>query len=64
MATDQQAWLPIVLWGQLLVLIAFGLSWLWTAWGRWQTWVIAVPAIGFLVLSIADQATRLLPNLM
>jgi len=64
MATDPQAWLPIVLWGQLLVLIAFALSWLWTAWGRWQTWVIAVPAVGFLVLSIADQATRLLPNLM
>jgi len=64
MATDQGAWLPIVLWGQLLVLIAFALSWLWTAWGRWQTWIIAVPAIGFLVLSIADQATRLLPNLM
>jgi sortase A len=64
MATDQGAWLPIVLWGQLLVLIAFALSWLWTAWGKWQTWIIAVPAIGFLVLSIADQATRLLPNLM
>jgi len=64
MATDPQAWLPIVLWGQLLVLIAFTLSWLWTAWGKWQTWIIAVPAVGFLVLSIADQATRLLPNLI
>ena len=64
MATDQGAWLPIVLWGQLLVLIAFALSWLWTAWGKWQTWIIAVPAVGFLVLSIADQATRLLPNLI
>ena len=64
MATDQGAWLPIVLWGQLLVLIAFALSWLWTAWGRWQTWIIAVPTVGFLVLCIADQATRLLPNLM
>jgi sortase A len=64
MATDPGAWLPIVLWGQLLVLIAFTLSWLWTAWGKWQTWIIAVPAIGFLVLSIADQATRLLPNLI
>jgi LPXTG-site transpeptidase (sortase) family protein len=64
MATDSGAWLPIVLWGQLLVLIALALSWLWTAWGRWQTWVIAVPAVGFLVLSIADQATRLLPNLL
>src|SRR3984957_3772702 len=27
MATDQEAWLPIVLWGQLLVLIACALSW-------------------------------------
>ena len=43
MATEPGAWLPIVLWGQLLVLVAFALSWLWTAWGKWQTWVIAVP---------------------
>jgi sortase A len=64
MATDQGAWLPMVLWGQLLLLVAFALSWLWTAWGRWQTWIIAVPTVGFLVLCIADQATRLLPNLM
>jgi sortase A len=64
MASDPQAWLPIVLWGQLLVLIAFALSWLWTAWGRWQTWVIAVPSVGFFVLVIADQVTRLLPNLV
>jgi LPXTG-site transpeptidase (sortase) family protein len=64
MATETQAWLPIVLWGQLLVLIAGALSWLWTAWGKWQTWVIAVPIVGFLMLSIADQATRLLPNLV
>ena len=64
MATEPQAWLPIVLWGQLLVLIALALSWLWTAWGKWQTWVIAVPAVGFLMLSIADQAIRLLPNLL
>jgi LPXTG-site transpeptidase (sortase) family protein len=64
MATDPQAWLPIALWGQLLVLVAVSLSWLWSAWGRWQTWLIAVPIIGFLVLSVADQATRLLPNLL
>jgi sortase A len=64
MATEPQAWLPIVLWGQVLVLIAVTLSWLWSAWGKWQTWLIAVPVIGFIVLSIADQATRLLPNLL
>jgi LPXTG-site transpeptidase (sortase) family protein len=64
MASEPQAWLPIVLWGQLLVLIAAALSWLWTSWGKWQTWVIAVPSVGFLMLAIADQAVRLLPNLI
>jgi hypothetical protein len=64
MATDPQAWLPIALWGQVLVLAAVSLSWLWSAWGKWQTWLIAVPVIGFIVLSVADQATRLLPNLL
>src|SRR6202021_2861109 len=64
MANETQAWLPIVLWGQLLLLFAIALGWLWSAWGKWQTWVIAVPLVGFLVLCIADQATRLLPNLM
>jgi hypothetical protein len=64
MATEPQAWLPIVLWAQLLVIVAVILSWLWTAWGRWQTWLIAIPIVGFIVLSVADQATRLLPNLL
>jgi LPXTG-site transpeptidase (sortase) family protein len=64
MATDPSAWLPIVMWGQVLVLVAVVLSWLWSAWGKWQTWLVAVPVIGFMVLSVADQATRLLPNLM
>jgi LPXTG-site transpeptidase (sortase) family protein len=62
--TQPQVWLPMVGWGVLLVLVACALSWLSTAWGRWQTWVIAVPTVGFLALSIADQATRLLPNLL
>jgi sortase A len=64
MASDPQAWLPIALWGQVLVVFAVTLSWLWSAWGRWQTWLVAVPVIGFIVLSVADQATRLLPNLL
>jgi LPXTG-site transpeptidase (sortase) family protein len=64
MATDNSAWLPIVFTGQLLVLITMGLSWLRYAWGRWQTWLIGVPISGYVMLMIADQITRLLPNLM
>jgi LPXTG-site transpeptidase (sortase) family protein len=63
MGTETQAWLPIVFWGQLLLLIALALSLLRNYWGKWQTWLIAVPILGYLVLSIADEVTRLLPNL-
>ena len=63
MGTETQAWLPIVLWGQLLLLVTLALSWLWIRWGKWQTWVIALPVLGYLVLSVADEVTRLLPNL-
>lgn len=64
LGTEPQAWLPIALWAQLLVIVAAALAWLWNAWGRWQTWLIAVPVVGYIVLSAADEVTRLLPNLM
>jgi sortase (surface protein transpeptidase) len=64
LGNEPQAWLPIVLWMQLLLLITIALSWLWTAWGKWQTWLIAVPVVGYVVVSAADEVTRLLPNLM
>ena len=64
LGTEPQAWLPIALWAQLLVIVAAVLAWLWNAWGRWQTWLIAVPVVGYIVLSAADEVTRLLPNLM
>lgn len=64
LGTDQQAWLPLVLWGQLLLLVTIALSWLRHEWGRWQTWIIAVPILGYIVVSVADEVTRLLPNLL
>jgi hypothetical protein len=64
LATDPQAWLPLVLWGQLLLLVTIALSWLRNEWGRWQTWIIAVPMLCYVVLSISDEVTRLLPNVL
>jgi LPXTG-site transpeptidase (sortase) family protein len=64
MGTDTSAWLPIVFILQLLLIITTGLSWLRFAWGRWQTWLIGVPISGYVMLMLADQITRLLPNLM
>jgi LPXTG-site transpeptidase (sortase) family protein len=64
LGTDTIAWLPIVLWGQCLLIAVGALSWAAQRWGRWQAWLVAVPVVGFLSLTIADQVTRLLPNLM
>jgi sortase A len=63
MGTDASAWIPLVLWGQGLVLGAGLIAWARTRWGRWQTWIVAVPVLLFFGLAVADQAARLLPNL-
>jgi hypothetical protein len=62
--TESIAWVPLVLWGQGLVLAAAGISWLRSQWGRWQTWTVAVPVLAYFGLAVADQIARLLPNLM
>lgn len=64
LASDPTAWYALVLWLQGLVLAAALITWLRTRWGRWQVWIVTVPVIGFLGLSLADQVARLLINLM
>ena len=62
--TETGVWLPLVLWGEGLLLAALAITWLRSHWGRWQTWTVAVPVLGYLGLGVADQVARLLPNLM
>jgi sortase A len=64
MAIDSTAWYALVLWGEALLLVTVLLAWVRTRWGGWQIWIVAVPVVGFVGLAVADQATRLLPNLM
>jgi LPXTG-site transpeptidase (sortase) family protein len=64
MGTDQSAWVPLVLWGQLLLLVSAGVAWLSRAWGRWQTWLVGIPVLTYLSIMVADEVTRLLPNIM
>ncbi|NUL04136.1 sortase [Streptomyces lunaelactis] len=64
MAMQQTAWLPLVLWGQALVLAAAAIAWAHARWGRPHTWVVGVPLLGALGLAVADQAALLLPNLL
>ena len=64
MAIDPAAWFALVLWGEALLVAAALIGWARTRWGRWQTWIVAVPVIGFFGFAVADQVTQLLPNLM
>ena len=64
LGTDAQAWVPVVLWGTLLLAVSGLLAWTGRQWGRWQTWIVAVPVLCFLTLVISDQVALLLPNIM
>jgi sortase A len=64
MSTDFSAWVPLFLWGQLLLIVAAASAWLSQAWGRWQTWLVSVPVLTYLCVVVADEITRLLPNIL
>lgn len=64
MGRDDGAWIPLVLWGEGLLLAAVALAAAWAGWGRRQAWIVGVPVLSVLVLAVADQVARLLPNLI
>ncbi|GAA4691905.1 sortase domain-containing protein [Phytohabitans rumicis] len=64
MAIDPGAWTPLMLWGQALLLATLAVTYLRNRWGGWQAWIVGAPVLGALGLAIADQAARLLPNLL
>lgn len=63
LASDSAAWVPLVLWGQGLLVAAAVITWARTRWGRWQVWLVAVPVLCYFGLAVADQAAGLLLNL-
>ena len=64
MATERDAWMPLVLWTQLLLAAALALSWARVRWGRWQAWIVGIPVLLAVASSASDTAARLLPNLL
>ncbi|WP_405017347.1 sortase [Kitasatospora sp. NBC_00070] len=64
LGTEDAAWVPLVLWGEALLLAAVGLALAWSRWGRHQSWIVGVPVLSALGLAVADQVARLLPNLI
>jgi hypothetical protein len=64
LATDSSARVPVLLWSALLALAALLITWLRKRWAGPQLWVAAVPVILVIGLELANEAARLLPNLM
>ena len=64
MQGDSTALVGLVLWLQALlcvsVLAAFGRS----RWGRWQTWLVAMPLLLACLWGATQSAVALLPNLI
>lgn len=63
-ASDAGAVLPLLLWGQLLLLCSVAVSIGWVRWGRASTWLVGAPVVPAVAGEVADTASRLLPNLM
>jgi sortase A len=48
----------------VLLAAAIAAAWAWVQWGRWQTWIVAVPVLVTLSLLVFDNINLLLPNLL
>jgi hypothetical protein len=64
LAGDPSSWLAVMLWGQLLVVLTLLLVWVRAQWGRWQSWIVAVPVLGAVGVQVSEHLSRLLPNLL
>jgi sortase A len=62
LATDRPALLPLVLWLQALAVLAIGMAWARARWGRWETYLVGLPAVLAVVWNVYESAARLLPN--
>lgn len=64
MAMDDTEIVPLVAWGLVLCIGVAAVVYVRQRASRWHAWVIGVPLLGALGLTVADQAASLLPNLL
>jgi sortase A len=64
MAMDGTELVPLVAWGLVLCVGVAAVVYVRQRAGRWHAWVVGVPLLGALGLTVADQAASLLPNLL
>jgi LPXTG-site transpeptidase (sortase) family protein len=61
---DPAAWVSLLLWTQLLLIVAVAVAFAWARWGRWEAWLLGIPIALAVGIATASQAAQLLPNLM
>lgn len=64
MAGDPAGLVPLLLWLQLLLVVAVVTVWLVVRWGKWQAWLVAAPVVFFAGVMASMSALQLLPNLL
>ena len=64
MSSDSGGLTGLVLWLEGLLLVALGLVWARTRWGKWQAWIVGAPLLLFLVWGATSAGADLLPNLV
>ena len=62
MGVDSGALDSLVHWLFLFILAAAAAAWAFARWGRWQTWIVAAPAVGATLWLVSETAMKLLPN--
>lgn len=64
MAGDPSTLWALAMWLQFLLLAVLGAAWAWYRWGRAKAWIVFVPPLLLLGISVSGEAARLLPNLL
>jgi sortase A len=64
MGTDTSSLWVLAFLLQATIIVTIGAVWSWRRWGKAQTWIVFFPLTLLLGLYVADQVTRLLPNLL
>jgi sortase (surface protein transpeptidase) len=61
---ESGAWIAVALWLQVLAIVVIAIVVAAVRWGKVQAWVVGLPLILFVTLSMSEQVTRLLPNVL
>ena len=64
MASDTTTLWALALWMQALFVVTVAFVWAWHRWGRAKAWIVGFPLLLLVGLMVANQVSRLLPNLL